>query len=254
MDKRKNSRQPRNLSRATALGFDDGDEIDIRNFKMDSPIRVVHLPTYDIRGQTVRMKKYLTDMEWKLTIDHMQVHLKCCGVDTFEDWHRTYWLQRDALILDSPTILEYAEVYGRVTPPVVPWSCCRIDVKGPCYHDPLQLPNPERDSTYESLNTGGCLVAMRIVVDCTLYSSVVLIVLLLVLQIGVIPLSRLDFTAARNAVALGNRWGASPGWLYGRLDFGNATGPNLCQIDRRYSGRGDPMVDLRPLICESETE
>lgn len=33
-------------------------------------------------------------------------------------------------------------------------------------------------------------------------------------------------------MALGDRWAASPGWLYGRLDFGLASGPNLCQIDR----------------------
>lgn len=51
-------------------------------------------------------------------------------------------------------------------------------------------------------------------------------------QVGVAVLSRLDFTAARNAVALGDRRRGSPGWLYGRLDFGNASGPNLCQIDR----------------------
>ncbi|KYN39557.1 hypothetical protein ALC56_06051 [Trachymyrmex septentrionalis] len=67
--------------------------------------------------------------------------------------------------------------------PVVPWSCCRIDIKGPCYHDPLQLPNPEDDPIYESLDTRGCLVAMKAIVNGTLYSSIALIALLFVLQI-----------------------------------------------------------------------
>lgn len=53
-------------------------------------------------------------------------------------------------------------------------------------------------------------------------------------------LSRFDFTAARNAVALGDRWSGSPGWLFGRLDFGFARGPNLCQIDR-VSGAGEKI-------------
>ncbi|XP_060825002.1 photoreceptor outer segment membrane glycoprotein 2-like isoform X1 [Bombus pascuorum] len=184
--------------------------------------------------QTLRegMKRYFTDVSWKRKIDSMQVNMQCCGIDSSDDWHKTYWLQREFLVLDSPDILRYAKVDGRVTPPVVPWSCCRIDVKGPCYHDPLQLPNSEQNSTYDSLNPRGCLVAIKSVLNGTLYSTVVLIAFLFVLQISVSVLSRFDFTAARNAVALGDRWAASPGWLYGRLDFGLASGPNLCQIDR----------------------
>lgn len=57
-------------------------------------------------------------------------------------------------------------------------------------------------------------------------------------------LSRFDFTAARNAVALGDRWSGSPGWLFGRLDFGLARGPNLCQIDR-VSGAGESNQSSR---------
>ncbi|KAK1122710.1 hypothetical protein K0M31_009154 [Melipona bicolor] len=82
--------------------------------------------------------------------------------------------------------LTYAKLDGRVTPPVVPWSCCRIDVKGPCYHDPLQLPNPEQNSTYESLNTRGCLAAMKTVLNGTLYSTAVLIAFLFVLQVSMV--------------------------------------------------------------------
>ncbi|CAL7938028.1 unnamed protein product [Xylocopa violacea] len=178
------------------------------------------------------MKRYFTDVAWKRRLDGMQVRMQCCGIDSADDWHKTYWLHREFLALDSPDILRYAKLDGRVMPPVVPWSCCRIDVKGPCYHDPLQLPNPEQNSTYESLNPRGCLAAMKTVVNGTLYSTVVLIAFLFVLQVLVTVLSRFDFTAARNAVALGDRWAASPGWLYGRLDFGLASGPNLCQIDR----------------------
>ncbi|KZC12414.1 Photoreceptor outer segment membrane glycoprotein 2 [Dufourea novaeangliae] len=179
------------------------------------------------------MKKYFTDVTWKRGIDSLQVNLRCCGIDSSDDWHKTYWLQRELLVLDSPDILKYAELDGRVTPPVVPWSCCRTDVKGPCYHDPLQLTNPEQNSTYlGSLYARGCLVVIKTMLNGTLYSVVPLIVLLFVLQVVVTVLSRLDFTAARNAVALGNRKRGSPGWLYGRLDFGNAAGPNLCQIER----------------------
>lgn len=53
-----------------------------------------------------------------------------------------------------------------------------------------------------------------------------------VFQICVTVLSRWDFTAARNAVALGNRHGPSPGWFYGRLDFGCSSGLNLSQINQ----------------------
>ncbi|XP_017754419.1 PREDICTED: uncharacterized protein LOC108546707 [Eufriesea mexicana] len=200
------------------------------------------------------MKKYFTDMSWKRRIDNLQMGLQCCGIDSSEDWHKTYWVQREFLVLDSPDILRYAKLDGRVTPPVVPWSCCRIDVKGPCYHDPLQLPNPEQNSTYESLNARGCLVAVKTVLNGTLYSTAVLIAFLFVLQVLVSVLSRFDFTAARNAVALGDRWAASPGWLFGRLDFGLASGPNLCQIDRKNSGRGDSMIDLRPLVYSSDSD
>ncbi|XP_034179947.2 peripherin-2 isoform X2 [Osmia lignaria lignaria] len=200
------------------------------------------------------MKRYFTDVTWKRRIDNMQVEMRCCGIDSSDDWHSTYWLQRDLLILDSPDILRYAKLDGRVTPPVVPWSCCRIDVKGPCYHDPLQLPNPEQNSTYDSLNAPGCLVAMKTLLNGALYSVLPLLSCLFVLQIIVTVLSRLDFTSARNAVALGNRRADSPGWLYGRLDFGNADGPNLLQIDRKNSGRGDSMIDLKPLVYSSDTE
>ncbi|XP_076240943.1 peripherin-2 [Calliopsis andreniformis] len=200
------------------------------------------------------MKRYLTDATWKRRIDSMQIHMRCCGIVSSYDWHKTYWLQRNLLVLDSPNILKYAELDGRVTPPVVPWSCCRTDVKGPCYHDPLQLPNLEQNSTHESLNPRGCLVVMRTMLNGTLYSTVVLIAFLFVLQVAVTVLSRLNFTAARNAVALGDRRRGSPGWLYGRLDFGYTSGPNLCQIDRKYSGRGDSMIDLKPLVYSSDTE
>ncbi|KAL0129641.1 hypothetical protein PUN28_001715 [Cardiocondyla obscurior] len=47
----------------------------------------------------------------------------------------------------------------------------------------MQLPNPEDDPIYESLNTRGCLMAMKAIVNGTLYSSIVLIALLFVLQI-----------------------------------------------------------------------
>ncbi|XP_076375595.1 peripherin-2 [Megalopta genalis] len=200
------------------------------------------------------MKRYFTDVTWKRRIDSLQVHMRCCGIDSSDDWHKTYWLRRELLVLDSPDILRYAELDGRVTPPVVPWSCCRSDVKGPCYHDPLQLPNPEQNSTYESLNAQGCLIVMKTVLNGTLYSAVPLIVFLFVLQVVVTVLSRLDFTAARNAVALGERYRAAPGWLYGRLDFGCDDGPNLCQIDRKNSGQGDSMIDLRPLVYSTDTE
>ncbi|KOC70969.1 Dynein-1-beta heavy chain, flagellar inner arm I1 complex [Habropoda laboriosa] len=130
------------------------------------------------------MKRYLTDATWKKRIDKMQIEMQCCGIESSDDWHMTYWLQREFLALDSPDILRYAKLDGRVTPPVVPWSCCRIDVKGPCYHDPLQLPNPEQNSTYESLNARGCLTAMKTVLNGTLYSAAVLIAFLFVLQMN----------------------------------------------------------------------
>lgn len=73
---------------------------------------------------------------------------------------------------------------SRVTLAVVPRSSCRIDIKGALlYHDPLQLPNPEDDPIYGSLDTRRCLVAMKAIVEGTLYSSIVLIALLFVLQL-----------------------------------------------------------------------
>nr|XP_012153482.1 PREDICTED: uncharacterized protein LOC100874647 isoform X3 [Megachile rotundata] len=150
------------------------------------------------------MRRYLADVTWKRRIDNMQVQMRCCGIDSSDDWHKTYWLQRDLLVLDSPDILRYAKLDGRVTPPVVPWSCCRIDVKGPCYHDPLQLPNPEQNSTYDSLNARGCLIAMKTLLNGTLYSVLPLVFCLFVLQ--------------------------------------------------KHSGRGDSMIDLKPLVYSSDTE
>lgn len=81
------------------------------------------------------------------------------------------------------SLSRYAKLDGSVTPPVVPWSCCRIDVKGPCFHDPLQLPNPEQNSSYESLNPRGCLAPMRIMLNGTLHSAAVMIAFLFVLQV-----------------------------------------------------------------------
>ncbi|PBC29860.1 hypothetical protein APICC_09406 [Apis cerana cerana] len=135
------------------------------------------------------MKKYFTDISWKRRIDRIQVNMQCCGIDSSDDWHKTYWLQREFLVVDSPDIL--------------------------------------------SLNPRGCLAPMKIMLNGTLHSAAVMIAFLFVLQVTVGVLSRFDFTAARNAVALGDRWSGSPGWLFGRLDFGLARGPNLCQIDRQ---------------------
>lgn len=47
-------------------------------------------------------------------------------------------------------------------------------------------------------------------------------------------------------MALGDRWSGSPGWLFGRLDFGLARGPNLCQIDR-VSGAKDREDEIRKI-------
>jgi len=65
-----------------------------------------------------------------------------------------------------------------VTPPLVPRSRCRIDIKEARYRDPLQLPNPEDDLVYESPATRGCLLAMNAIVEGTLCSSIALIALL----------------------------------------------------------------------------
>lgn len=73
---------------------------------------------------------------------------------------------------------------SRVTPPVGTSELLSNRHKGaPLYHDPLQLPNPEDDPIYESLDTRRCLVAMKAIVEGTLYSSIVLITLLFVFQL-----------------------------------------------------------------------
>lgn len=52
------------------------------------------------------MKKYFTDISWKRRIDSIQVGMQCCGIDSSDDWHKTYWLQREFLVVDSPDILK----------------------------------------------------------------------------------------------------------------------------------------------------
>ncbi|XP_012250721.2 photoreceptor outer segment membrane glycoprotein 2 [Athalia rosae] len=219
-----------------------------------SLITADHLISQIRRSLNQGMMQYLADPKWKRTLDKMQVQMKCCGIESFTDWHKIFWMRRDVFEEDSSIILEYAELDGRVLPPVVPWSCCRFDVKSPCYHDPFQLQNPEQDLAADTLHVQGCLTAMKGPVLGALFTTVVLLFLQFVLQVVIILLSRLTFTAARNAVALGNRNGQSSGWIYGRLDFGNATGPNLYQIHRKCSGRGDVLVDLKPLVYTSDTE
>lgn len=73
---------------------------------------------------------------------------------------------------------------SRVTSPVGTSELLSNRHKGALlYHDPLQLPNPEDDPIYESLDTRRCLVAMKAIVEGTLCSSIVLITLLFVLQL-----------------------------------------------------------------------
>lgn len=52
------------------------------------------------------MMQYLTDPAWKATLDQMQVQMECCGIESFTDWYKTYWMHHDVLDEDSPTILE----------------------------------------------------------------------------------------------------------------------------------------------------
>lgn len=40
------------------------------------------------------MYKYLSDEAWKHTIDSMQYEMKCCGIDTYEDWYNSMWLNK----------------------------------------------------------------------------------------------------------------------------------------------------------------
>lgn len=80
--------------------------------------------------------------------------------------------------------IRYAELDGRVLPPVVPWSCCRVDAKSPCYHDPLQLPNPDQDLVMETLHTQGCLTVIKGPVVGALFSTIGLVILLFTLQVS----------------------------------------------------------------------
>lgn len=50
------------------------------------------------------MIHYLSDPSWKEIIDHLQVDNKCCGVDSYENWHETDWLTKYHVDIDSETV------------------------------------------------------------------------------------------------------------------------------------------------------
>uniref|UniRef100_A0A8D8SXW2 Peripherin-2 n=1 Tax=Cacopsylla melanoneura TaxID=428564 RepID=A0A8D8SXW2_9HEMI len=160
------------------------------------------------------MASYLLDNEWKLTLDHMQFELKCCGAHNYTDWFQTSWIQIDSLNLESSEFEKYVQPDGRVLAPHLPFSCCRPDYPGVCS---LSSPLILSTSTLAFYSTG-CVeqISTQLVQLSDWLKS--LSALYVVLSVCGCVLLQYLYTSSRNALIL-NR-DVAVGWLYGPEDFG----------------------------------
>lgn len=56
------------------------------------------------------MRKYLSDNVWKVTFDRIQYNFECCGIDNYNDWHKTAWLTTYHINENSELVKESVSV------------------------------------------------------------------------------------------------------------------------------------------------
>lgn len=60
------------------------------------------------------LRKYLIDGEWKITIDGMQYQMQCCGIDNYNDWYTSSWLNKYNVNPDHETIKSYDFLFNQI--------------------------------------------------------------------------------------------------------------------------------------------
>ncbi|XP_018578044.1 peripherin-2-like [Anoplophora glabripennis] len=179
---------------------------------------------------------YLTDQSWKEIIDKLQYSNECCGIDSYENWHETTWLTKYHVDVDSESVKNFRSSQDNLHLPVTPWSCCRINFPMQCLHDPLQQPQyahlwvDEPDVVKDSINTKGCVEGIKKPILVVINLFVVFTTFVFILHILIVIISRILYTASRNAILLQDPEGTAPGWLFGRGDCGYARGKTLTEI------------------------
>lgn len=124
-------------------------------------------------------------------------------------------------------ISRYVHSNGRVTLPLLPFSCCRADYLGVCQHD-LLIPRVKTPDT-ASYYTQGCVG--QITRELTAISDVLIGLALLygMLTLAGGVLLQFVYTSSRNAVILERD--EVPGWLFGPEDVGYGREDSLTSID-----------------------
>ncbi|KAL1462768.1 hypothetical protein WDU94_014577 [Cyamophila willieti] len=156
---------------------------------------------------------YLLDKDWKLTLDHMQSQLKCCGANNYTDWFRTSWIPIDSLNLESTEFEKFVQPNGHVIAPFLPFSCCRSDYPGVCS---LSLPTTKPPNL--SFYSTGCVQVISTQLLQVSDWLISLSVLYGVLSVCGCVLIHYLYTSTRNALILNKDM--SVGWLYGPEDIG----------------------------------
>uniref|UniRef100_A0AAR5PPU1 Tetraspanin n=2 Tax=Dendroctonus ponderosae TaxID=77166 RepID=A0AAR5PPU1_DENPD len=182
------------------------------------------------------MKTYLSDFESKETIDRIQYELECCGFESYKDWYEVEWIDGTIINAKSPLVEELRFDQSKLTMPIVPWSCCKVDFPLQCLHDPLQQVGftniwvDEPNTVSDSLNTKGCVEKMKAPIGWVIDGFIMIISAIVFLHIIIILASRILYTSCRNAILLYDPEGTSPGWVFGRGDCGYARGKTLTEI------------------------
>ncbi|CAG9818996.1 unnamed protein product [Phaedon cochleariae] len=181
------------------------------------------------------MSNYLQESMWKETIDKLQYSSHCCGIDSYEDWHKIKWLSKYHVDVKSTAVKEF-HTDDDLTLPVTPWSCCKVDFPMQCLHDPLQQVHyahmwvDEPKIVLDSINTKGCMMSLRKPIDAMINLFVLLTSLICILHVIIFIISRMLYTSTRNAILLEDPQGLAPGWIFGKGDCGYSGGKTLIEI------------------------
>ncbi|KAG5872330.1 hypothetical protein JTB14_023598 [Gonioctena quinquepunctata] len=185
---------------------------------------------------TTGMSHYLREPIWKDTIDKLQYTNECCGIESYEDWHKMKWLTKYHVDVKSETIKRFRGDEDVLTLPVTPWSCCKIDFPMQCFHDPVQQVQyahiwvDEPTVVTDSINTKGCLDNFRRPIGSVINVFIFLSSMILIIHFIIFTVSRILYTSTRNAFVLGDLEGRAPGWIFGRGDCGYTGGKTLLEI------------------------
>ncbi|XP_019877453.1 peripherin-2 [Aethina tumida] len=205
------------------------------------------------------MKNYLRNADMKYSMDYLQFSQKCCGIYSYQDWHKISWLSVYEVNKDAEAVKNKTED-GVMHLPVIPWSCCRVDFPSQCFHDALQQPGyahlwKDEDSIVESsVNTNGCLEIVSKPVEFSINLVTALMSVITVLHVIIFCLMKILYTSCRNVFLLEDHKGKSPGWVFGRGDFGYMMGKTLHEIMEGVDQKGSEQQVSQKPIKEKENK